>query len=213
MPIVIATFFAKPAHNVLADDVRVMVVENEILDEDNEDEDEPLLSLPFKALDRNIGPMPRTHVQKDAPIVETLPVQIRKSKPWQTLLTGLPSSKSTLLNLATISINVLLTVAVTDYTYRGNYQFPSHNLSFARLGYVSSTEAKMLLREPDSKKWPISVDLRIRDAQAPSDMPGWQAAGDVDFTEEKKDFTAVLTISLRGGKQTDYEWVSSSMLT
>ncbi|EOO01469.1 putative alkaline phosphatase family protein [Phaeoacremonium minimum UCRPA7] len=98
---------------------------------------------------------------------------------------------------------------LTDRLFR-EHTYTADDLSFVRLGYVSDSEAKLLIREPDQSKMPITVELHIKDPQPPFDNPLWQTAGGIRWTSNETDYTAVLSIPLRHNKQRTYEWRSSN---
>ncbi|KAK7953305.1 hypothetical protein PG988_013999 [Apiospora saccharicola] len=117
---------------------------------------------------------------------------------------------SRLFSALTFLINVACVAMITDAVYRPRWQYPSDDLSFARVGYVSDSEAKLLIREPDQSMMPISVSVHIKDAQPPFDNPLWQTAGSVRWTTNETDYTAVVTIPLSHSKQRVYEWKTSN---
>jgi alkaline phosphatase D len=98
---------------------------------------------------------------------------------------------------------------VADRLYR-EHSYPSDDLSFVRLGFISDTEAKLLIREPDQSKMPVTVQIHIKDPKPPFDNPLWQTAGGIRWTSNETDYTATLTIPLRHSKQRTYEWTSSN---
>lgn len=207
MPAFISSFLTQPQYNVLFDEVDITVSEIEVEDGDrggiSDSSSRRLRST--RGLDG--GDDKHTHIEEEVEIEETVIIQERSAKPWRTLLTGLPSPTSALLSLLTLLANVALVLMVTDFVYRGKVEFPSSDLSFARVGHVSDTEAKLLLREPDENQWPIFVQLKIKDPKPPFDFVGWQPVGGVNYFTNDTDFTAVLSMPIRAGKATDYEWV------
>lgn len=132
----------------------------------------------------------------------------RESDPrvaW-TLLSGLPSPCSTIWTAVTVAINVLLALFTADMVYRGPVSYPSHDLSFARVGYVSDTSARILVREPDSAQWPLYVSYRgaPREGDWPYD-DSWKSAGQVFWLSVKTDYTFTVTIpSLRPSSRYQY---------
>jgi alkaline phosphatase D len=137
-------------------------------------------------------------------------VEEKSSRPWRTLLTGLPSPTSTLLSLATFLLNSLLVLAATDLIYRGKTFYPSHDLSFARMGYVSPTEASLLVREPDSSKLPIFVSYKLADTPASYETPAWQSAGTITTLGNDTDFTAPVTFPIPSHADRTYQWLTSN---
>ncbi len=148
-------------------------------------------------------------VAEDVTIKETISVEPKPISPWRTLLSGAPNPRSLALSLTTLLINALCVGLVADRLFSERYQ-TVEDLSFVRVGYVSDREAKLLIREPDQAKMPISVEVHIRDPQPPFDNPLWQDAGGVRWTTNETDFTAVLTIPLRHSKKRMYEWRTSN---
>jgi alkaline phosphatase D len=148
-------------------------------------------------------------VATEVDIVETLSLEKRDKNPLRTLLSGTPSPRSLLLSAATFAINAALVGMVADRLF-SEHRYPADDLSFVRPGYISDSEAKLLIREPDQSKMPISVDLHIKDPKPPFDNPLWQNAGGVQWTKEEDDWTAVVTLPLSHSKQRTYEWRTSN---
>ncbi|KAI1438819.1 PhoD-like phosphatase [Xylaria sp. CBS 124048] len=144
------------------------------------------------------------NIDELAPITEKPPNRLK------TLLTGAPSPSSLLFTALTFLVNLACVAMVTDFVYTPKWHYPSHDLSFARVGYVSDSEAKLLIREPDQSKMPIKVQVHIKDAQLPFDNPMWQNVGSVKLTTEDTDYTSVITIPLGHYKQRVYEWTTSN---
>jgi len=190
-------------YDVLSDEVDITVTDIEV-------EDEPPSTA---AHSRNLrsGDKP-THIEEEVQVEEAIVVQERSPKLWLTLLTGLPSPTSALLSLITLLINVGLVLAVTDFIYRGKVFHPSNDLSFARIGYVSDAEAKLLVREPDQSKYPIIVSIKVRDPDSLQDLTGWQSVGGINFSSNETDYTTVFNIPLRTfnsqrpSEQKEYHW-------
>lgn len=125
----------------------------------------------------------------------------------RTLLLGLPSPKNNLWSLVTLSINVLLVLGVVDVVYRGPMFYQSHDLSFARVGFVSDTSAKILLREPDVAQVPVYFSYR--GAAGPGVDDAWKSAGQVYWLSKETDFTTTLTLTnLR--PSTSYQYALSN---
>ncbi|KAL9130257.1 MAG: hypothetical protein Q9217_001507 [Psora testacea] len=114
---------------------------------------------------------------------------------WQiakTLLLGLPSPGYTLWNITTVAFNLLLVFGVLDVVYRGPLFYPSHDLSFARVGYVSDTTARILVREPSPAQMPLYLSYR---AAPDSGLDGsWKAVETVQTLSNSTDFTHTFTI-------------------
>lgn len=120
-----------------------------------------------------------------------------KEDPWilQILLFGLPSPASSLWSFITAAINVILVLCVGDLVFRAPLLYPSHELSFARVGFVSDTSANILLREPDSTQLPIYISYRS--APKSEDHPqddSWKAVSQVYLLSNDTDYTHVVTI-------------------
>ncbi|KAL2025095.1 hypothetical protein VTK56DRAFT_97 [Thermocarpiscus australiensis] len=148
-------------------------------------------------------------VTEDITIKETISVEDKPLNPWRTLLGGAPNPRSRALSIATLLLNVLLVGLVADRLFRERF-YTANDLSFVRVGYVSQDEAKLLIREPDQSKMPVTVQVHIKDPHPPFDNPLWQNAGGVSWTTNETDYTAVLTIPLRHSKRKTYEWRTSN---
>ncbi|KAI9889992.1 MAG: hypothetical protein M1814_004610 [Vezdaea aestivalis] len=77
---------------------------------------------------------------------------------FKSFVTGLPYFEGTFRNLFISSINVILLALVADVVYRGPLFYPSHEVSFCRVGYVSANIAQILIRDPNSSKDSIDID-------------------------------------------------------
>ncbi|KAJ4302156.1 hypothetical protein N0V88_002292 [Collariella sp. IMI 366227] len=191
-PAIIATLFAiylpsfisgyrnEPEYD-LVDEVDVLVTDTVLKDED-------------APRDRNgrTADEDKEVIAEDVTIRETITAEKRPLNPWRTLLTGAPNPRSLALSLATLVINGLCLGFVGD------------------LGYVSEDEAKLVIREPDQAKMPVTVQVHIKDPQPPFDNPLWQDAGGVRWTTNETDYTAVVSIPLRHSKKRTYEWRTSN---
>ena len=114
------------------------------------------------------------------------------------LFSGLPSNLAPLWTAVTVVINVLLLLATVDVIYRAPYLYPSHELSFARVGYVSDTSARILVREPDLTQLPLYLSYRgVRDGQgsAATFDDSWKSAGKAYWLTNETDFTYALALS------------------
>ncbi|OJD12092.1 hypothetical protein AJ78_07269 [Emergomyces pasteurianus Ep9510] len=77
------------------------------------------------------------------------------------LSTGVPSRPvARYANLATVGVNILMGLATLDVLLRGHYLYSTADLAFSRVGYVSTTTANILIREPDAAKLPIHLSYR-----------------------------------------------------
>ncbi|KAH9909972.1 alkaline phosphatase family protein [Xylariomycetidae sp. FL2044] len=155
--------------------------------------------------------------ETDTPVVveevlveETTTITKKPLRPIRTLLKGTPNPRSLVLTLLSFLTNVACIAMMADMVYSPRRSHPSHDLSFARVGYVSPSEAKLLIREPDQSKMPVTVQIHLKDAQPPFENPLWHTAGGVSYTSEDTDFTAVMNIPLTHSKQRVYEWKTSN---
>ncbi|CAK7224326.1 hypothetical protein SCUCBS95973_005479 [Sporothrix curviconia] len=146
--------------------------------------------------------------EEDVDITATVTVQQRPHKILRTLLLGFPSP-SKLLSLLAVLTNILLALLITDRVY-SEHAITGKDLSFVRIGYVSDSSAKFLIREPDQAKMPLTLEIRLRDRQPPFDTPMWEVAGGVRWTDNTTDYTAVLDVPLRHPMQHVYEWRTSN---
>lgn len=134
----------------------------------------------------------------------------RLTKIWQTLLLGLPSSESTLLSSISFIINFILVLGVLDLVYRARLFYPVKNLSFARIGYVSPIEAKLVVREPDMSKFPISVYSRVVSPIEDDENTSWKLVDTIKSTGNTTDYTATVTITLQNAPERIYQWKTST---
>lgn len=128
---------------------------------------------------------------------------------WYSLATGLPNPRSMMLSLVTLLINVACVTMVADRVYHERY-ITSDDLSFIRVGYVSDKEAKLLVREPDQSKMPITVEVQLKDAEPPFETTLWQKVGSIQWTDNVTDYTAVITVPAAHRDQRTYLWRSSN---
>lgn len=149
-------------------------------------------------------------VVQDVIVEETIAPVKRHISTLETLLLGTPNPNSLLSSALTFLINAACVAMVTDMVFTPRWSHPSHDLSFARVGYVSDSEAKLLVREPDQAKMPITVEVHIKDAVAPFDNTVWQTAGGISWTANDTDYTAVVNIPLGHPEQRVYEWRTSN---
>lgn len=149
-------------------------------------------------------------IVEDVVVEETIYPVERHISPLETLLLGTPNPNSLLSSALTFLINAACVAMVTDMVFTPRWSHPSHDLSFARVGYVSNSEAKLLVREPDQAKMPITVEVHIKDAVSPFDNALWQTAGGIRWTSNDTDYTAVVNIPLSHPNQRTYEWRTSN---
>lgn len=129
---------------------------------------------------------------------------------WKILLWGTPSARRPWTSALTFLINLALIALTADALYRARWFYPADDISFVRLGYVSHSEAKFLIREPDQAIMPLTLEIRPKSDHSSLDYPMWQTAGDVKLTTTEADFTSVTTVSLKHSQQGAYEWRTSN---
>ncbi|KAI1173686.1 PhoD-like phosphatase [Nemania sp. FL0916] len=187
-----SSFFAQSKYEVV-DEVDV-TVKDDVLNQKALDEGKTDEAIVAEKVD----------IQETIAIAENPPMRLR------TLLTGAPSPNSLLFTTLTFLLNLAAVAMVTDFVYSPKWSHPSHDLSFARVGYVSHSEAKLLIREPDQAKMPITVQLHIKSGQGQFDNPSWLEVGSIALTTEDLDYTAVVTLPLAHSEQRVYEWTTSN---
>lgn len=148
--------------------------------------------------------------KQEAAVKEAATPLAKTARPFSTLLLGSPSPSSTFLSMTTFLFNLGLVLMSADFLLSTHLYAPCNDVSFARLGYVSQSEANFLLREPDQAKLPVTLEIRIKDPQPPFDNPRWQKGGDVKMTSNETDYTAALTVPLIHSDQRTYEWRTSN---
>ena len=109
-------------------------------------------------------------------------------------MTGAPDARHPRWSLLAALKNVFLTAMVLDMVLRGPLYYPSHDLSFIRAGYVSDTEARILLREPDQSRMELRVVYRELMQDSLGGTGPWLEGGSINATSEEQDFTASVTI-------------------
>lgn len=206
IPSFIASYFTQPQYDVVSDEINLKVSDTEI-----EEQSPALASIAAdSSLTSNDDDNPTT-VQESIDVEETIVLEERQPRVLKTLLTGLPSPTSTFFSIITFLINLGLVLAATDLIYRAKVQYPSYDLSFARVGYVSDSEAKLLLREPDESKVPIYVSVRNVDPHPGFGDRGWRSVGSIDHFGNDTDYTSVITVPLsRTQTPTKYQYVTSN---
>ena len=140
VPSFLISFKDTSPYEILSDEIDVIVKET-IAQGDTSSEDIDLLE------GAEDGPLEELGVR------ETI-YEEKEPKILRTLLTGLPSPTSALWSWITFGINMALVTMALDLTFRAPILYPCHDLSFARVGYVSDRGAKILVRElgPDGVK-------------------------------------------------------------
>ncbi|KAL1970861.1 hypothetical protein VTN77DRAFT_2695 [Rasamsonia byssochlamydoides] len=127
----------------------------------------------------------------------------------KTLLTGLPSKKSKLSTLITVAINVSLALLTADFLLRAVLLYPADDLAFSRIGYVSPTTAKLLVREPDSAHLPLTVSYQ---EAGEDETDKWIEEGKIYVLDNSTDFTYPVTLkNLK--PSTQYRYALSNNLT
>jgi alkaline phosphatase D len=122
------------------------------------------------------------------------------------LLTGSPNPIFQLWNYVTIAVNIFLTVFTLDLVFRGPLLYSADELRFSRVGYVDSTSAKLLFREPDTGELPVHVYYQV----SSSDL--WTTAHEIDTLGEETDYT--YPVSFTGLlPETAYTYALSNNLT
>ena len=116
---------------------------------------------------------------------------------------GTPNPRSGYWNLVTGLINLLLVLGTLDVVYRAKFSYPSHDLAFARVGYVSDTSVKILCREPSLEQLPIYISYRAVPESGLDDS--WKSAGKVYLLSNDTDYTSTQEItSLRPSTRYQY---------
>ena len=79
--------------------------------------------------------------------------------------------------------------------YRGPLFYPGHDLSFTRVGFVSDTSAKILVREPNPTQWPLYISYRgaPNDKSLPAD-DSWKSVEKVFWLSIETDLTYTFSI-------------------
>ncbi|KIW07333.1 hypothetical protein, variant [Verruconis gallopava] len=150
-------------------------------------------------------------------VSERVVLKEQDSQWWQTLLLGLPSPTSAILSGITYLINLALVLMTLDAVYRGPTFFNAQDLSFARVGYVSDTTAKILVREPRQSQLPVWVSYRYVEPLAGLDTASgdsnsaWKSAGSIEslLFNEETDYTASMTLT-RLTPDTRYQYALSN---
>lgn len=116
------------------------------------------------------------------------PVLYKEEKSFlKVFLLGIPDWLEPDWSYLTIGINILLALFTLDLVFRGPLLHPVRDLSFTRVGYVDSTSAKVLVREPDSSQLPMYVYL------SPADTIGWTTTDTIYYLGQDTDYTHAIT--------------------
>ena len=175
-------------YNILQDEVHVVTKEPSHSQEDFKDVDPRYVN----------GSAPKDPGQ-ELDVEETVTLEAKDPQPLNTLLTGLPSPSSLTWSATTFLINMALVAMAWDLIYRAPLFYSSHDLSVARAGYVSDTTAKILVREPDSERYPVF--LSYRHADPPISASGhaldtsWKSGGRIDSLDDSTDYTGTFTLT------------------
>ncbi|KAK8208377.1 PhoD-like phosphatase-domain-containing protein [Phyllosticta capitalensis] len=202
VPAYLNSFFSTSPYQLVSDEIDRIAKETVTLGDD--DDESPTESV-------GNGKKDRERFDPDEfVLVRRRPPQIMK-----TLLTGLPSPSSALWSWITFGINLALVGMMVDLAFRAPVAYPSHNLSFARVGYVSDNSAKILMREPDGHKFPVFLSYRFADAPYTLDSghypqdTAWKHVAKIVWLTEETDFTT--SIELKQLKpDTRYQYALSS---
>lgn len=182
--------------NVLADDVDV-ITKPAIIEESNGEKD--------VLIGANGEPLEELDVQETVVLEEKDPEILR------TLLIGRPSPSSLLWSAITFLINLVSILLVVDFAYRAYHLHPSHDLSFARVGFVSDTTANLLMRDPNATAYPVYLSYRYADApmsSRPYDS-AWKHAATLPLASNTTDYTTTIEID-RLSPDTRYQYVFSN---
>ncbi|PSS00778.1 alkaline phosphatase family protein [Coniella lustricola] len=148
-------------------------------------------------------------VVEELEITESIVARQPAVSSWYSLVTGMPNPRSLALSMLTLLVNVACVTMVADRVYSEHW-ITNDDLSFIRLGYVSDSEAKLLVREPDQSKMPVTVQVRLKDPLPPFDTTIWQTVGGIRWTSNATDYTAIVTVPAAHREQRTYEWQSSN---
>ncbi|OAA68786.1 alkaline phosphatase family protein [Niveomyces insectorum RCEF 264] len=212
----IASHLVESEYEVIGEEVDVVVTDEiltngnntDVNEEDAEGKDAQNEGAAEKRAENEDGENNQI-AKEEVDITDTVILKRKALQPLQTLLLGAPSP-SKLLSLLAVLTNACLVALVADRLYT-EHVITADDLSFVRLGYVSDRDAKFLIREPDQAKMPVTVEIRLKDAEPPFDHPVWQTAGGVRWTDNSTDFTSVVPVSLPHPQhQRAYEWRTSN---
>ena len=116
----------------------------------------------------------------------------REPRVLRTLLTGAPSPASRPWSWTTFGINLALLAMCLDLTLRAHVFYPSHGLSFGRVGYVAENSARLLVREPAA--FNVTVQYRPVDTEAWMTPDARTMLALAQLTDES-DYTAPVTLA------------------
>lgn len=149
----------------------------------------------------------------DARSSEPDPIEESTSSALKNVANGLPTPSSKAWTILAASINLLLVLMTADMVFSAPLFYSSHSLSFSRVGYVSPTSAKIMIREPDSQQLPIFLWYRKSFSSALSSStarePSWKLVDKLYCLSDSTDYTHTFTIqNLRPA--TDYVYSTSA---
>jgi len=181
-------WWTKPSYEIISDELDVIVRETVAQDEDEEVEEELINGA-------EDGP------REELDVEERLVIGERSPQVLKTLLLGTPSPTSLFWTLFTLLVNVGLVLMTTDMVYTAPLLYPANDLSFARVGYVSDKEARILIREPRLAQLPVFVSYRYADPPMTRDPftgaypdTAWKSAGDISWLSNDTDYTDTMTL-------------------
>ncbi|KAM7196427.1 PhoD-like phosphatase domain containing protein [Rhypophila sp. PSN 637] len=212
VPSFIAGYLNEPKYNVI-EEVDVVVTEAIVPPEEpvrsNGAKKRKGATDPAVSAINGINPEDEVVAEKIT-ITDRITSEKRPLNPLKTLLSGAPNPRSLALSLATFGINLALVSSIADRLFR-EHSYTAHDLSFVRPGFVSENEAKILIREPDQSKMPVTVEVRLKEPEAPFENSRWQSAGGVRWTNNETDYTSVVSVPLRRhSKPKTYLWRTSN---
>lgn len=106
----------------------------------------------------------------------------------KTLLFGIPNWQEWEFSYITIGINILVTLLSLDLVFRGPFLYNGNDLIFTRLGFVTDTSAKILLRDSNTTNLPIYAYLRS------SDQNDWARVDTIYHLGDETDYTYPLVL-------------------
>ena len=105
------------------------------------------------------------------------------------LLFGIPNWREAAYSYTTILFNILLAVLTLDLVFRGPLLYPATDLKFSRVGFVDTTSAKVLFREPDPSQLPVYAYVKAANQRT------WNTADRIYHLDADTDFTYPITFS------------------
>ena len=125
---------------------------------------------------------------------------------FKTVVLGIPDWNEIDFSYFTIGINIVLSLLALDLVFRGPLLHPSADIRFSRVGYVDSTSAQLLIREPDPAQFPIYV--HIKDHRSGN----WRTGDTKFYAGEDTDYTFPTTLSSLS-PDSEYTYDLSNKLT